>query len=220
MKYVFILVCALLMGMGWNPGTPDPEPEPPPAVEKPTKLLTNYYWGTSDEVVPGKAVLMPHRSLTGSILNASVNDERMNFEQVYGNGQEIWSASENAPYYGNANLTVETHDSIYKSIIQDAPTEPEPEPDPPQFGTRQEGYYHGQRNGDRATCYFYPIPTSHDVKLYFDGKYAMTIKYSWVRQDGNNGMLWKTTAEWNVRNNGPVGIGSYGVKHSSCYIEY
>jgi len=188
MRTIGLLLIALgTIGMGWNPGKPDPEP--PPVIEKPTKLLTNYYWGTSDEVVPGHAILMPHASLTGNILNAQVNDEQLTFKQVYGNGQEIWSAGRNAEFYGNANLTVETNDSIYKSIIQGAPDEHDP---PPTNGTVEQMTHSGFTNGDRSTWYGakkmseYPSP----LRVQIDGCVDISISHNGHRYE-SGGLLVK-----------------------------
>ena len=190
---LLLIMCIGLMvsAMGWAPEPPNHDPDPP-TVDKPTKILTDYYWGTSDEVVPGKAILMPHASLTGTILNAQVNDEQLKFELVYKNGQEIWSASKSADFYGKANLTVETKTSIYKSIIHDV-VEPEEPVEPPSSSSTVEKLWHrGFTNGNRSTWYGnmdmskYPSP----MRVQIDGCVDTTINHNGHRYD-SGGLLVK-----------------------------
>jgi len=182
MKHIYILFCIALMGMGWAPKPPEPEPDPPPVIEKPEKLLTEYLWEDSDELVPGKAILMPHASFTGQVERASVFDEALTFHSVY-SGREVWYAKNNIAYYGKANLTVETHDTIYRTIIKNEPVEP------PAVGTTVELLnYHKRTNGSRQTWYGsmdmnqYPSP----MRLQIDGCTDITFEHNGNRYCSEN----------------------------------
>jgi len=182
-----------------------------PTAEKPVKYLTDYKWEDSNEVVPGKAILLPPKSLTGSILRTSVNDEEMKFHSVWRSGVEIWYATHNIAHYGKASLEVETTETIYRTKSDD----------PPPASAREELIYWGRHNGDRPTWYGNPITKRMDkypsvLRVIVPGCLDTTITHD-GRRKVEGGLIVKQS---DVPGRGLAVIYSSSCKSKKAYLDY
>jgi hypothetical protein len=205
---IFVLTLAGCVEIQYPPPT---VPEPPPA-EKPVKMLTDYIWEDSDELVPGKAILMPHPTVVAT--SAKVRDEGLTYHSTYVNGRQVWYAENNVAFYGAANLEVETADAVYRTVAEvTEPSEPIPPTEPPE-GVKIHGNVVGQANGNRTHCRF-GAQFNGPGKLYFDGQLKLRIPNLAVRYEAPDGRLWKPISESNGL---PVALGEYNRVYNSCYI--
>lgn len=191
-----------------NPG-PKPIKEPgSEPVDKQKAELVEYYFGTSDQAIPGHAIVMPAAHRTGNIVRVSVGDEEFMFHSVWASNQEIWYGQFPAEHYEGKEIVVETGQTIYSTEIE------KPIPSPTNNGDKEKGYYHGQANGNRSHVYWKGY-RSGPAKVYLDEQLKMEVRDMSQRQTGSNGLLWKPRSEWY---GGPCFLGEYEKHYSSGYL--
>jgi len=168
----------------WRGRLSEQQEKPKPTVTtttKPSSTLIGHYWGTSDEVVPGMAIVMPPKSLTGIIRSVTVNGEYFVYKMLYRNGQQIWYGTKSADEYGDAEIQVETASRIYTTKAAGV--------EPVAAGKNSETlWYRGRTNGDRATWYgkqlFSKYPRT--LRVTIPGFLDETITHNGVRYETSN----------------------------------
>lgn len=195
-----------------EPTEPTPEPTVPPTS---SEKLTGYLWEDSDQLIPGKAIVIPPKEMTGTIQGVYVGEERFTFHSVWTNGREIWYGTDSVNQYGGEPIRVVTDTLTYVDNAPDASDDADTSV--PSSATEALKYW-GRYNGDRPTWYGalnmsqYPSPMrvvipgcldkliAHDGKRYDDG--SLIVKQS------------------DVSGRGLAVVYSASCKGKVCYLEY
>lgn len=188
----------------------------------PTRKLKDYLWENSNQLKPGKAILMPEKSLTGHINRVTVGGEDFVYHSTWHTGREIWFGTKGIEGYGKKIIIVSTSDVLYVDETDEVDGY---KPTFPSTGEFEELLkYWGRHNGDRPTWYGNKVLKAYpsSVRVIVEGFYDKTVNVSGKRPNNTDGY---EDSKIIVKQSDVPGRGLALVVHRSCkskvaYLEY